>query len=325
MMQHHSRPFIPIQQFMIGILHKHHAQLWNAAPLNLGRHISAVAAVVHSCVNRANRQALTFWPCLKQNSRIAILVTVMLSLATHTTGQLARNSQEVWPAIDAYLRFNQKWRLYATSAATKKDGSSYSDAAIGVFGDYFASPVGFATKIMPNRADSLPGKFLWLRAGYQYSATPPSSEDPFKESMLVTEANPRFYLPYGMLLTIKNRFDWRFNEGNFNARYRPRLMIEKDMHTEYLFFTATGFLEYYANFGSGSVNRLKSQIGIELRVFKRMNYEVYWNHQFANEPEIQSVDAFGMTLKLYLDKKDFNLKKKCAERKAAKAAKAAKK
>jgi hypothetical protein len=235
--------------------------------------------------------------------------------------QLATKTQEVWPAVDAYFRLNQKWRIYGTAAGTKKDGSSYSDAAIGVFGDYFASPLGFATKIIPNRADSLPGKFLWLRFGYQYSATPPSSEDPFKESMLVTEANPRFYLPYGMLLTVKNRFDWRFNNGEFKARYRPRLMIEKDMHTEYLFFTTTGFLEYYANFGSGSVNRLKSQIGIELRVFKRINYEVYWNHQFENEPEIQGVDAFGMTLKVYMDKKDFNLKQRIAERKAAKAAK----
>jgi hypothetical protein len=249
----------------------------------------------------------------------------LVSIATHSAGQLSSNAQEVWPSTDAYLRLNQKWRLYGTLAATKKEESSYSDAAIGLFVDHFTFPVGFASKIIPNRVDSLPGKFLWLRFGYQYSGTPPSSEDPFKESMLVTEVNPRFYLPYGMLLTFKNRFDWRFNEGEFNARYRPRLMVERDMHTEYLFFTATGFLEYYANFGSGSVNRLKSQIGIELRVFKRINYEVYWNHQFENEPEIQGVDAFGMTLKVYMDKKDFNLKKKCAERKAAKAAKASKK
>ena len=39
------------------------------------------------------------------------------------------------------------------------------------------------------------GYYLWLRAGYLYSSTPPESEDPFKENTFVTEANVRFHLP----------------------------------------------------------------------------------------------------------------------------------
>jgi hypothetical protein len=220
---------------------------------------------------------------------------------TVSFSQAALSAQEIWPSIDAYYRVNPKWRIYGTLAGTKLDESSYSDAAIGVFADHFTFPPSYAKKIMPNRSDSLPGKFLWIRFGYQYSATPPSSEDPFKESMIVTEVNPRFYLPWSMLLTMKNRFDWRFKESEFNIRYRPRLMIEKDLHTEYLFFTATAFAEYFANFGNSSVNRLRVQLGVELRVTNHINYEVYWNHQFENGPEVPSVDAFGMTVKVYLD------------------------
>ncbi len=236
-------------------------------------------------------------------------------------GQAALSAQEIWPAVDVYYRINPKWRIYGTLAGTKLDESSYSDAAIGVFADHFTFPPSFAQKVLPGRSDSLPGKFLWLRVGYQYSATPPSSEDPFKESMIVTEVNPRFYLPWKMLLTAKNRFDWRFNEGDFNIRYRPRLMIEKDLRTEYLFFTATAFAEYFANFGNSSVNRLRTQIGVEIRVLKNINYEIYWNHQYANEPEVSSVDAFGMTLKVYLDHKEvknflqFRKKKKAEAKK----------
>jgi hypothetical protein len=242
------------------------------------------------------------------------LVTLLL-LAFSAPGAMAQpslKSQEVWPAVDAYYLFNPHFRLYATVAGTKKEESSYSDAAIGLFADYFTFPV--AKKLHPksSRSDSLPGKYLWLRGGYQYSATPPSAEDPFEESMIVTEANARYYLPYGMLLSMKNRFDWRFNSGDFNARYRPRLTLERDMKTEFLTFTASGFAEYYINFGSPSVNRLKTQLGVEIRVFKRINYEIFWNHQYANEPEIAEVDAFGMTLKIYMDKnaKIFKLGKK---------------
>jgi hypothetical protein len=222
--------------------------------------------------------------------------------------QLYRNSQEVWPSVDVYLRLNQKWRLYGTASATKMDESSYADGAIGIFADYFTFSPKLVQKWVHVRKDSLPGKFLWIRFGYQYSATPPSAEDPFKESMLVTEANARFYLPWKMLLTAKNRFDLRFETDDFNMRYRPRVAVERDFKTEFMTFTASGFADYFVNFGNSQLNRLRTQLGVEIRVTKHMNYEVFWNHQFANAPEVQEVDAFGMAVKLYLNKKDFEHK-----------------
>jgi hypothetical protein len=237
------------------------------------------------------------------------VITVMMLLVPFGEGfaQLSNKTQEVWPSTDVYYRISPKWRLYGTIGGTKLEESSFSDGGVGVYVDHFTFPFGI---LRSGHADSLPGKFLWLRGGYQYSATPPSSEDPFKENMVVTEANARFYLPYKMLLTWKNRFDWRINNGEFKARYRPRLIVERDMRTDYLFFTAYGFAEYFANFGSGNVNRLKAQLGVEFRVTRIINYEAFWNHQFANEPDIQSVDAFGMCVKFYLSKKPGKQKSK---------------
>ena len=238
--------------------------------------------------------------------KIILSLLLLLTLGSPAAlAQLGSKTQEVWPSIDAYLRINDRWRLYATTAATKLDESSYADGAIGIFADHFTYPMGFVQKFAANRSDSLPGKFLWLRFGYQYSATPPSSEDPFSESMLVTEANARAYLPWKMLFTVKNRFDWRLKNEEFNLRYRPRLVVERDLRTEYLMFTAYGFLEYFGNFGNSQVDKLRAQFGVEIRVLKHVNYEIFWNHQFENAPEVPEVDAFGMTLKIYMDKADF--------------------
>ena len=54
-----------------------------------------------------------------------------------------------------------------------------------------------------------------------------------------------------------------------------------------------------------------------------MNYEVFWNHQVANQPEIQKVDAFGMCLKIYINHPEVksyieNKKKKSKEKKEKK-------
>jgi len=215
--------------------------------------------------------------------------------------QLSRAAQEVWPSVDVYFRLNPNWRLYGTLAGTKLDESSYADGAFGIFVDYFTFPLVLKQHRIHN--DSLPGRFFWLRAGYQYSAAPPSSDDPFRENMIVTDANTRFFLPWQVMVTWKNRFDWRFSNGEFNGRYRPRFNIERDFRTEYLQFTAYAFAEYFLNFSQASVNRFRTQIGLEIRVSRIINYEVFWNHQFANNPEVSAVDAFGMTLKCYLSRK----------------------
>ena len=135
--------------------------------------------------------------------RVSIIIFLLAGSVQESLAQLALRTQEVWPSIDVYYKFNPKFRLYGTAGGTKLEESSYTDGAIGVFVDYFTFP--FTHILRPNHAEDLPGKFVWLRGGYQYSATPPSAEDPFKESMIVTEANFRFYLPFSILLTYEKQ------------------------------------------------------------------------------------------------------------------------
>lgn len=222
-----------------------------------------------------------------------------LAVTYDIQAQRGSNVQEVWPSIDMYYRLNPSFRLYGTFAGTKKE-TSYTEGSFGLFLDYYTYKL---TNLRRTHAEDLPGKFVWLRVGYQRSGSPPSIEDDFRENMLVTEANGRFYLPQDILLTFKNRFDWRFSDGDFKGRYRPRLSFDKDLHTRYLSFTLNALIEYYANFGSGSVNRFRSQVGMELRVTENINYEVYWSHQFRNDPEIPTIDAFGMSIKGYFSRK----------------------
>jgi hypothetical protein len=233
----------------------------------------------------------------KKRYRFYTTVIILICLSQQASAQLASKSQEVWPSIDAYYRINPAFRIYATVAGTKLSESSYSEGAFGIFLDYFTFPPRF--HIPRGHNDSLPGKYIWLRVGYQYSASPPSADDPFRENMVVIEGNSRFYLPSQVMLTWKNRFDGRLKNGDFNVRYRPRIMFERDFKTEFLSFTGYVFGEYFVNFSQASVNRFRTQAGIEIRVTKEINYEVFWNHQFQNQPEISEVDAFGMTLKLY--------------------------
>jgi len=213
--------------------------------------------------------------------------------------QLVTRTEEFWPEAKIYYKFNDKFRLYGHLSATREN-TSYSEGAIGLFLDYFTYP--FAKFIRQHHNEELSKRYLWFRFGYQYSMSPPEIDNPFKESMLVTEMNGRYDLPWDILMTVKNRFDWRFKDDGFSVRYRPRIDFEKDLHTEFLFFTPYLHVEYFVNFGNSSIDKFRTQLGLEFKVSRTVIFENYWNHQFANSPYVSDVDAYGITVKLYFVK-----------------------
>ena len=146
-----------------------------------------------------------------------------------------------------------------------------------------------------------------------YSTTPPESKDPFQLYTFVTEANVRFYLPYDILLTNKNRFDWRIKDGHFEPRYRPRLTFEKEFRTRYMYLTPDIYGEYYVYFNGEKLNRFRLSAGIQTKVTSHIDFKTYYVHQFGNG-DVSSLDALGLEVKFYLNhkeiKKNFHVGKK---------------
>lgn len=226
---------------------------------------------------------------------IILLLCCCQLIAQDSTG----TRQEVWPEVQLYYKLNNKLRIYANYSATKLKSSSYTDGGYGAYLDYFTYPSRLRKKIDPNLRDSTRGYFLWLRGGYMYSTTPADSKDPFKLYTIVTEANTRFYLPYHIILTNKNRFDWRIIDGSFEPRYRPRLTLEKDMRTEYLYFTPHIFGEYYVYFNQKGLNRFRLNAGIQTKFTAHIEFETYYTHQFDNGKNANALNAMGLALKFY--------------------------
>ncbi|GAA0878266.1 hypothetical protein GCM10009119_12340 [Algoriphagus jejuensis] len=187
-------------------------------------------------------------------------------------------------------------------SGTKLDKTSYADGGVGIFYDHFTFPPRIAQKFLTHRNDSLPGKYLWLRMGYQFTNSSKSSEKDLNNHTIVTEVNSRTYLPAKFLGTLRNRVDWQFINEDFQVRYRPRIILERDFRTEYLFFTFRSFAEYFVYFGDPDSNRFRVQLGAEIKVARNLDYEIYWNHQFKYDHQPDAVDAFGMNLKFYFVK-----------------------
>ena len=260
-------------------------------------------------VNSKYNQSL----CLKKVLLLlALFIAKQVVFGQDSTG----TSQQVWPQLNIAYKINEKFRFSVRFQTTRPKNSENDegDGNAKVTLDYFALPWLRGKKIAEALNDSIRGSYLWLRLGYFYRGSPEDAEKPTTENTIITEANGRFNLPLDILLTDKNRLDWRIVNGEFMPRYRARLTFQKDMHTEYLQFTPYVYGEYFLDFKNSGADKFRLCGGTELKVAKDLNFEVYYLYQFDNGKDVNALKAVGFSLNFHFNRHDadklFSKKKK---------------
>jgi len=154
---------------------------------------------------------------------IRVALILLLVFALHIDSKAQQNSassREFWPEVDAYVPLDEKVRLYFLFTITNN-----LEGQFGAHVDYTVS------------------RRLVLRAGYRYGFSI-TEADPFKEHRPLLEQTLRQQLPLKILLSDRNRDEFRFVNGDFSFRYRNRLMLER----EFLF---AGEIDYALRFDRG--------------------------------------------------------------------------
>src|SRR6185503_11691109 len=161
-----------------------------------------------------------------QNRRTAIqkslvlisgLFLLVLLSDTHTIkAQEPTTTDEFWPSVEVYINVKPKVRLYLLGTVSKaiEDGELFNAQS-------FEGQVGA-------HIDYIPNKNFILRAGYRYGRSIGINDTGFREHRLLSEQILRKLLPGEILLTDRNREDFRFITGDFSFRYRNRVMIERE-------------------------------------------------------------------------------------------------
>ena len=153
---------------------------------------------------------------------IAGLFLLLLLSDTRTiSAQEPTTRDEFWPSIEVYINVKPKVRLYLLGTVSKaiEDGELFNaqtyEAQIGAHVDY------------------IPNEHFILRAGYRYGRAIGNNDDGFREHRLLSEQILRKLLPGEILLTDRNREDFRFITGDFSFRYRNRVMIEREFQVKF--------------------------------------------------------------------------------------------
>lgn len=233
---------------------------------------------------------------MKKNAIKLLFSLVLLagSAATANAQDSPATRNEFWPEINVYIKLSPRFRLFflGTVSRAREGGGS-------VFGDEpFEGQAGV-------HLDFIPNKHMILRAGYRYG-TSLNGADPFKEHRILTEQTFRKALPGKLLLSDRNREDFRFVDGEYSFRYRNRVTLEREFVIKEHSITpyTSGELYYDTRFDTWNRNRYAFGIQIPLKrrrsllnpIFPRRQVilDLYYMRQNDSRSETTHVNAIGM-------------------------------
>lgn len=228
---------------------------------------------------------------------LALFLFVVVIGPQPVTAQTTSN--EVWPEIDVYVNVKPKIRLYfmGTTSRAVEDGEAFNGKA-------FEAQIGA-------HIDYIPNQHVVLRTGYRFGTSLGDTDSPYKEHRFLTEQTLRELLPGNLLLSDRNREDFRFIDGDFSFRYRNRVTIEREFHlfkqrtiTPYV----SGELFYDTRYRAWNRNRLTAGVQTSLRRGSLMRMlmpkrqvilDLYYTRQNDSRSATQHVNALGAALSFY--------------------------
>ena len=222
-----------------------------------------------------------------------VLLVVGLFADARSQQQQPETITELWSEVDVYVPLNEKWRLFFRYSLRKAEETREDiESTVGAHLDYAIN------------------KRFTLRAGYRYGFSP-NDANPFKEHRIVAEQTFRQELPLAILLSDRNRQDFRFVNGSFSFRYRNRLQFEREFRMLKRSFTPHASVEVFhdSRFDVWNRNRLTAGTQIQLkRGFpllreltprKQVILDLYYTKQNDSRSDPHHVHAIGATLALH--------------------------
>ena len=233
---------------------------------------------------------------LKVNRSFRALLALFI-LALPARAQDSDSTSEFWPEFDIFIKLNEKSRIFVLYTGTKQENlGAFADGQTGVHFDFYTIP---AFRPVIASIDQSRSKFLMVRVGYLISR-PKNNSGTLTEHMATAEATARAQLRGGLLLSDRNRFDFRWVESDPRHRYRNRLKLERTFGIGRFQFTPYAHAEIFYDLKPRDWSRLRYAAGAEFSITKRIVLESYFLRQNTWATVPQFVNAWGTAVQFYL-------------------------
>ena len=225
------------------------------------------------------------------------LVLCFLFVGSWIIPAAAQSTDEFRPELAIYIQQGPALRFELIDLFSANQSTHDWRGYFGFFVQIALKPV-FRSELR-NDPDVFRNKYLTLRAGYRYQTSLTSGHGG-SENRGILELTSRYRLPWQLVISDRNRGDFRFIEGQpFSTLYRNRLRLERDVSRGWLNCTPYLYDEifYDTRYDRWTPNRYV--LGAEFPV-GHVVLEPYYLRQNSSRSNPPHINAFGFKLNLYL-------------------------
>ena len=204
-------------------------------------------------------------------------------------------TRELWPELDTYVRLSPAARLFfVVIPVVSGDDRSLSETQLGGHLEVGIMPMARRQLRAAYDADRL--GYLRARIGYRQVLTVGTGRS---EQRLVADVTPRFFLPWDVLFALRNEVDFRWLQGNYSWRFRPRVWLERETRIGSVTTVPYWSVEFFYDSRFGAWSRTFYQTGVAIPVSRRVAPEIYYGRQIDRLPAHKTVNALGILATLY--------------------------
>jgi hypothetical protein len=230
------------------------------------------------------------------NGLAGLTLIAFFCLRTSAQSQSDTTNGEFWPAADFHIQLPDNYRLLGFVESKRGEDFPYQQLDLGIGLGYQWKKIRkpHLKNIDPDKEHS----FLF-GGGYEYLRTLQAGKNTSYENRLVLEGLPRFRPVSRLLVSDRNRVEFRWVNGVYSTRYRNDLTLEYDITVRNFRFTPYASAEVFYDGATHSWNEEQYTAGLEWPYKRLLMLETYYLRQNCTTCSPAHLNVAGLTLNFY--------------------------
>jgi len=228
--------------------------------------------------------------------KVAANIVALLALCAPASAQTA--TSEFWPQINAQVQLPRQFRVTGYTGLENSEAIPYQQIFAG--GD-----LGYQWKrisrLHHRNSDSDKEHTLVFVGGYEFLHTLNSGKQKIETRLMLQGTIARRPMS-ALLITDRNRVEFRWVNGDYSTRYRNMLRFGYDLVVHKYHFTPYAAAEAYYDGGKGSWNEEQYTAGSEWPFHRMFMMQTYYLRQHCTTCSPVNVNAAGLTLNFYFNR-----------------------
>lgn len=229
-------------------------------------------------------------------SVVGVVVCTLL-IGSGALGQESDSGWQARPSLTANIELGPRSRLQLFGRFEGGLNYSYDRWRAGAAFTYRMKRI-----LKPHRADidEENEHTLVIGGGYEFLKRSQNSQTA-REHRLSLDVTPRYLLPAGFLASDRNRIELRWVNGDYNARYRNKLMVGRPLELHRFRFTPYAMGELFFDRNSHSWNRTHYGFGSQFPGKGRFMVDTFYLRENCSGASCSRtpVNIWGVTLNTY--------------------------